>query len=123
MFFLIRTAFWFSLVLLFLPIRPGSQGSDQRVVGPIEAFSAAQRTIGDLSRFCEREPDVCETGQAAAETIGVRAKESARMAGDMLETYNNSQASGPESIIDLINQGDYAPTPPTAILPTPRPQM
>lgn len=115
MFFLIRIAFWFSLVLLFLPIWPGSQGTDHQPVGAIEAFSAAQRAIGDISRICEREPGVCETGSAAAETIGVRARESARVAGEMLEQYNSQNG---DAVV-----GDDPPTPPTAIIPPQRPQQ
>ena len=80
--FLIRTSFWFSLVLLFLPIAP-EEGTD--TVSPLAALVAARDAIGDVSGMCEREPHVCETGRAALATIGVRARESARMAYQMLE--------------------------------------
>lgn len=128
MFFLIRTAFWFSLVLLFLPIWPKGEASGARQVGAFEAISAAQRTISDMSRFCEREPQVCETGAAAAETISVRARETARMAGDMLE--ERAAASGEPTDIEQIIDPARPPAavgaaepvmPQTAIIPTPRP--
>ena len=80
--FLIRTSFWFSLVLLFLPIAP-EEGTD--TVSPLAALVAARDAIGDVGGMCEREPQVCETGRAALQTIGVRARESARMAYQMLE--------------------------------------
>jgi hypothetical protein len=79
--FLIRTGFWFSLVLLFLPIAP-EEGTE--TVGPLTALVAARDAIGDVSGMCEREPQVCETGRAALRTIGVRARESARIAYQML---------------------------------------
>ena len=86
MFFLLRAAFWFSLVLLFLPIWPSSQATDDQPVGAIRALSAAQQAVGDLAGICERKPDVCETGKKAVHTITVRAKESARVAFDCSTT-------------------------------------
>jgi hypothetical protein len=115
MFFLIRMAFWFSLVLLFLPLWPTSETTDAQPVGAIRAISAAQQAVSDLSGICERKPDVCETGRLAAQTIGVRARESARMAYEMLEEKRAAEVAG---AVD----GD-APTPETAILPTPRPKL
>lgn len=123
MFFLIRMAFWFSLVLLFLPIWPTGGDTDQQPVGAIRTFIAAQQAIGDLSRICEREPDVCETGKAAAQTIGMRAREGARIAAEMLEqTQAGSAATTDLDAISTETVPDgVAPTPPTALLPTPRP--
>ena len=83
--FLIRAAFWFSLVLLFLPIWPSAPETDDQPVGAIRALSAAQEAVGDLAGICERKPDVCETGRKAVHTITVRAKESARVALELLD--------------------------------------
>jgi hypothetical protein len=99
--FLIRMAFWFSLVLLALPL--GGDGSPG--VNPIQAFFAARAAVDDLSGICERKPDVCEVGKAAMQTIGVRAKESARIAYEMLEQTDAPQAAKPsgddiEALID-----------------------
>ncbi|MCX7304517.1 MAG: DUF5330 domain-containing protein [Hyphomicrobiales bacterium] len=80
--FLIRMAFWFSLVLLALPLDPVGGASG---VSPIQAFFAARAAVDDISGICERKPDVCDVGRAAMQTIGVRAKESARIAYEMLE--------------------------------------
>ncbi len=83
--FLIRSAFWFSLVLLVLPLSPESGTEAGEPVGAIEAFSAARDAIGDVSGICERKPEVCETGRAALHTIGVRAREGARIAYELLD--------------------------------------
>ncbi len=82
MFFLIRMGFWFSLVLLALPLEPenGEAG-----ISPIQAFLAAREAVGDVAGICERKPGVCETGKAAMHTIGIRARESARIAFEMLD--------------------------------------
>lgn len=82
--FLIRTAFWFSLVLLMLPFG----GEDGAEVGPLRAFLAARAAVDDFSGICERKPEVCETGKAALHTIGVRAKASAQLAYEMLDEHN-----------------------------------
>ncbi|MGB3391446.1 MAG: DUF5330 domain-containing protein [Pseudaminobacter sp.] len=84
--FLIRMAFWFSLVLLALPFDMGETNSDQPSVGAIQAFVAAREAVGDLSGICERKPDVCETGKSALHTVGVRAREAARITYEMLDS-------------------------------------
>lgn len=80
--FLIRCAFWFSLVLLIIPF--GGQGTSDPV-GPVQALSAAREAVGDISGICERKPDVCVTGKAAIHTIGVRAREASRIAFELLD--------------------------------------
>ena len=80
--FLIRMGFWFSLVLLVLPLEPEG---DAESVSPVQAFFAAREAFADVVGLCERKPDVCETGKAAFHTIGVRAREGARIAYQMLD--------------------------------------
>ena len=82
--FLIRCAFWLSLVLLIIPLG-GAGGGDTDTVGPIQALSAAREAVGDLSGICERKPDVCLTGKAALHTIGIRAREASRIAFELLD--------------------------------------
>lgn len=77
--FIIRSVFWLSLVLLLVPFG-GTGANDAETVGPVEAFIAARGAIGDISGMCERRPEVCEIGRSAIHTIGVRAREGARMA-------------------------------------------
>ena len=85
MFFLIRMAFWFSLVLLALPLDTGSDASGQPSVGAIQALVAAREAVGDISGLCERKPEVCETGKSAIHTVTVRAIKTAKFAADMLD--------------------------------------
>jgi hypothetical protein len=82
--FIIRSMFWLSLVLLLVPFG-GSGANSEDTVGPIEAFIAARGAIGDISGMCERKPEVCEIGKSAIYTIGVRAREGARMAMAAIE--------------------------------------
>jgi hypothetical protein len=83
--FLIRLAFWFSLVLLALPLDVGPDGQGRENVNPIQALMAAREAVGDIADICERKPDVCETGASAMHTIAERAKQTARIATVLLE--------------------------------------
>src|SRR5690606_5001370 len=65
--FLIKSAFWLSLVLLVIPF--GNDADGQPTVGAVQAFLAARAVVDDLSGLCERRPDVCEVGRAAMHTI------------------------------------------------------
>ncbi|MBZ9661442.1 DUF5330 domain-containing protein [Mesorhizobium sp. ESP-6-4] len=95
--FLIRMAFWFSLVLLALPLGVGPGENGQQSVGPIQALFAAREAVGDIAGLCERKPDVCETGKSAMYTITVRAKETAKIAAAMIDDQQSGPAGTPET--------------------------
>src|SRR5690349_24929253 len=95
--FLIRMAFWFSLVLLALPLDTGANGDS---VSPIQAFFAAREAVDDVSGICERKPDVCEVGKAAMQTVATRARETARIAYEMFE--ENGKAASADDVGALI---------------------
>lgn len=115
MFFLLRAAFWFSLVLLVLPFSIGSDDPSRDSVNPIQALLAARDAVGDIAGMCERKPDVCETGKAAMHTIGVRAKETARIAADMLDEQPAEQVARPAETVPATDRatitGSVIPTP------------
>jgi hypothetical protein len=78
MMFLVRTAFWLTLVLVLLPSgRSEPVGGPQ--VGTAEAVSAASATVSDLGQFCTRQPDACSVGSHALTAVGHRAMGGARM--------------------------------------------
>lgn len=81
--FLIRSTFWLSLLLLALPLGSGENGTSS--VGAIQALMAAREAVGDVAGICERKPEVCETGKHAMQTIGVRAREGAKIAFEVLD--------------------------------------
>lgn len=83
--FLIRMGFWFSLVLLVLPFDTGESSDGAPSVSPVQALFAAREAVGDVAGICERKPEVCETGKSALHTIGVRAREGARIAYELLD--------------------------------------
>ncbi len=69
--FLLRSAFWLTVVILLIPADPQSGEAPRITV--LNALAAAQATVADLSGFCERNPDVCTKGSAAAELLAEKA--------------------------------------------------
>lgn len=69
--FLLRSAFWLSLVLIAIPF--GGTTEDGRVIGPFEALSSARAAAADAMGICERQPRVCDTGRFAARAVQVEA--------------------------------------------------
>ena len=90
MFFLIRVAFWLTIVLALLP-SGGAQQSAQAKVGPTDAVVAAGAAVSDMSNFCDRQPDACTVGAQAAVAIGQRAQAGAKM---VYEFFNDHPSHG-----------------------------
>ncbi len=82
MLFLLRVAFWLTIVLALLPTggaQQGAQASAQAKVGATDAVVAAGAAVSDMSSFCDRQPDACVVGAQAAVAIGQRAQAGAKM--------------------------------------------
>lgn len=82
MFFLLRVAFWLTIVLALLPsggAQQSAQASAQTAIGPTEAVVAASAAVSDVGSFCDRQPDACVVGAQAAVAIGQRAQAGAKM--------------------------------------------
>jgi hypothetical protein len=100
MFFLLRMAFWLSIVLILLPT-----GTSQQVpansVGATDAISAASATVGDLRQFCTRQPDACTVGSHVATELGFKAQAGAKMLyqflTDSMATKDGGKDSGRDS--------------------------
>ncbi len=78
MFFLLRAAFWLSLVIMLLPA--DSQTGDQAPrVSAFETISAAGAAVSDISQFCTRNPDVCVTGGSAFHVFADKVRYGAKL--------------------------------------------
>ncbi|QND52378.1 DUF5330 domain-containing protein [Phyllobacterium sp. 628] len=103
MFFLIRFAikfcFWMMLISLFIPVDSKNNPDGTAQPGPIEAFFAARETISDLSQFCTRNPNACETGKAALNNAGVRASEVAKVGYTYLDGQLGNKATSPDAAV------------------------
>lgn len=84
--FLLRMAFWLTVILVLLP-SGGSQTARTVNVSTLEAMSAAKATVTDLRAFCERQPDACSIGSQAAGAIGHRAQAGAKMLYEYLNEH------------------------------------
>jgi Family of unknown function (DUF5330) len=84
MFFLLRMAFWLSIVLILLPSGSSQRATPQSDVGASQAISAASATVQDMRGFCSRQPDACSVGSQVAVSLGYRAQAGAKMLYDFL---------------------------------------
>jgi hypothetical protein len=88
MFFLVRVAFWLTVVLALLPSGSGSQSGAKPGVGATEAIIAASAAVSDMSSLCDRQPKACEIGAQAAVAFGQRAQAGAKMVYDMFSEHS-----------------------------------
>lgn len=98
MWFIIRTSFWFSLVLLALPL--GAPREDGTRVGLAEAVIAASGAASDLNGFCERQSGTCETGRKLASEVTARAQTALRFASDYMDTDAATKELTIEEVIE-----------------------
>ncbi len=76
--FLLRAAFWLSVVVVLLPADPKT-GEEAPRVTALETLSAAQAAVSDMSQFCVRNPDVCDTSGAAFHVFADKVRYGAKM--------------------------------------------
>ena len=81
--FLLRMAFWLTVILVLLP-SGGSQPAPKVEVSADEAMSAAGATVSDMQQFCERQPEACAVGSQVAVALGQRAQAGAKMLYEFL---------------------------------------
>ena len=89
MMFLLRTAFWLSIVIFLIPVdhtaEQQAQTAQVQPIGALEAATAAQATLSDMSGFCGRNPTACEIGGRIATTFLLKAQTGARMVYDFID--------------------------------------
>lgn len=92
-----KGAFWFSLVLIALPLF-NPESSERLETGPTfesaGSVSAAMALYQDVMSICERQQEVCEVGTQTIGVLGARAKEGARIAYNFLD----NQFGEPDSL-------------------------
>jgi hypothetical protein len=116
MFFLLRVAFWLSIVLVLLPSGDYRPKGQEPKIGAADAVNAATAAVSDLSGFCDRQPDACEVGGQAAIAFGQRAQAGARYLFDILqdklapaETGSISQAGKSSDSQHTLTPADMKP--------------
>jgi len=95
MFFLLRAAFWLSLVILLIPADPAdTPASGGKTVSTLEALGAAQSTLDDVKGFCGRNPAACDVGRSALDTFGAKARTGARWVYEQLDPKDHTVTTG-----------------------------
>ncbi len=84
MFFLLRTAFWLSIVILLLPADPAKRDSARPQLGTLETLGVAQAALEDARGFCARRPEACEAGSLALYSFGEKAQYGAKLVYEFL---------------------------------------
>jgi hypothetical protein len=106
MFFLIRTAFWLSIVVMLLPT-PESAKVPEAQFSTGQAISAASATVSDMGQFCSRQPAACEVGSSMLSYLGHKAVASAKWAYEAMTSKSESGASAlaktSPRVIDIDN--------------------
>jgi len=91
--FLLRVAFWLSVVVLLVPGAP-SDGSPTPQIGATEAVSAASAAVSDMRQFCTRQPETCTVGSQALAQFGRKAEVAARMLYEFLNERFGAEHTG-----------------------------
>jgi hypothetical protein len=116
MFFLLRMAFWLTLVLALLPT--GSTQPQAKANAPqldaSDAVVAAGAAVSDMSGFCDRQPEACKVGAQAAVVIGQRAQAGATMVYDFINERMTRSETGsvPEGKVVPVSMSRQPPSQP-----------
>ena len=92
--FLIRAAFWLSLVVLLLPADPRT-GEAPPSVSAIEALAAARTAVADISAFCDRNGEVCATGSTAFQVFAHKVRYGVHILRDY---FDDVPEDGPDTL-------------------------
>jgi hypothetical protein len=113
MWFLIKTTFWFSLVLVLLPVF-SSQSTTRLQNAPTvqvsDAFGAASGAFQYVSALCSEKPDVCVKGGETLTALGYRAREGALVAYQFLDTHFGADKAGDKAAVppETLRDGQAA---------------
>ncbi len=122
MFFLLRAAFWLSLVVLLIPADPAETSAkvDRREVSTFEAIGAANSTLRDLEGFCARNPATCDTGKVALDGFGAKARTGARWVYQQLDGRDATPTGSTPAVETTAPRIDEAPVATRAAIPLPQ---
>jgi hypothetical protein len=96
MFFLLRMAFWLTIVLALLPTGSSQPQASANMpqIDAVDTLVAAGAAVSDVSGFCDRQPEACKVGAQAAVAIGQRAQAGAEMVYDFIHERMSRSETG-----------------------------
>jgi hypothetical protein len=92
MFFLLRMAFWLSVVCVLLPGGTKSTSPDAQI-DATQAMTLAGAAVSDARGFCERQPDACKVGGKVAVALGHKAEAGARTLYEFISKLREKPAA------------------------------
>jgi hypothetical protein len=95
MFFLLRMAFWLTVVCVLLP-GGGKSTSPETQIDATQAASLAGAAVSDVRGFCDRQPDACAVGGKVAIAIGHKAEAGARTIYEFVTAKLNEKSAPAE---------------------------
>ena len=84
--FLLKLAFWLSIVVMLMPADRAEYGTGPQV-GTGGALTAANAAVSDMRQFCARQPEACAVGSQALTGLGQKAQAGAKMLYEFLTTH------------------------------------
>lgn len=97
MFFLLRMAFWLTVIFALLPMFVGHNEQPIQTAATKfnagEAFTAATATVSDLSQFCSRRPEACAVGAEAMAAVGASAQTGMKIVLEYLQEKSTADSS------------------------------
>ena len=86
MFFLLRMAFWLTVVCVLLPGSGEKAALPDAQINAVQAATLASAAVTDVRGFCDRNPNACVVGGKVATAIGHRAEAGARTIFEFVST-------------------------------------
>jgi len=88
--FLFKCSFFLIIVFMalayFAPAHEAEQNGKTANAGTLDTVGAIRDTVTDMSSFCQRNPQTCETGKSVFGSIGIKARDGARFAYELLDS-------------------------------------
>jgi hypothetical protein len=82
--FLLKLAFWLTIVVLLMPGDRSQQSAPAPQIGTGDAVSATNAVVSDMRQFCVRQPEACAVGSQALVQFGYKAQSGAKMLYEFL---------------------------------------
>jgi hypothetical protein len=106
MFFLLRMAFWVTVICVLLPSGGTKSNLPDAQIDATQAASLAGAAVSDVRGFCDRQPDACVVGGKVAIAIGHKAEAGARTIYEFVTAKLNEKSAPADKAI-----GKLLPTP------------
>ena len=96
MFFLLRMAFWLTVVCVLLPSGGTKSTSPDAQIDAVQAATLAGAAVSDMRGFCARQPDACVVGGKVVVALGHKAEAGARTIYEFISAKLNEKSAPAE---------------------------